>query len=187
MDNIVRTAVVAAVAAAVAAAATAWAVETRAPTDDHDATHDIGLPAEGPPARVPMGDLAGAAAASLPGNLENPLDHDAAAATEGHRLYERMNCAGCHGYEAKGGMGPDLTDAHWRYGGTPVQIYKSIYEGRPEGMPAWGHALPNKSVWQLTSFIESLGGAFPADKYHAAMQGDLGDKDSGKQGGEGIK
>jgi len=181
MDGIARTAVAAAAAAAIAAGGTAWIMSTA--SRGHAASEQgTALPAEGAPARVPIGDLAGAAEASLPASVPNPFEGNAGAVEEGHRLYERMNCAGCHGYTAKGGMGPDLTDNHWRYGGTPVQIYKSIYEGRPKGMPAWGRALPSNSIWQLTSFIESLGGSFPAGQYHAGMQGDLGDQGGGTQG-----
>ncbi len=55
-------------------------------------------------------------------------------------------------------MGPALNDDYWRYGGTPVEIYKSIYEGRPKGMPAWGVALPADRIWVLTSYVISLGG-----------------------------
>jgi len=86
-----------------------------------------------------------------------------------------MNCAGCHGYDAKGGMGPDLTDTEWRYGGTPIDIYKSIYEGRAQGMPAWGNALPTTPIWQLVAYIQSLGGTLPAapdgDAQQAASPG----------------
>ena len=60
-----------------------------------------------------------------------------------------MNCAACHGYDLKGGMGPDLTDTYWRYGGSPADIYKSIFEGRPQGMPAWGRALPPAMIWKV--------------------------------------
>ena len=73
-----------------------------------------------------------------------------------------MKCAGCHGYDAKGGMGPDRTDTEWRYGGTPIDIYTSISEGRPQGMPAWGNTLPPNTIWLLVSYIQSLGGAFTA-------------------------
>jgi len=181
MDGIARTAVVAVAAAVIAGGGTAWVMETTGRSHPPQGG-GAALPPEGAPARVPIGDLAGAAQASLPDNLPNPFEGNAGAAEEGHRLYDRMNCAGCHGYKAKGGMGPDLTDNHWRYGGTPVQIYKSIYEGRPKGMPAWGRALPSNSIWQLTSYIESLGGSFPPAQYHAGMQGDLGDQGAGTQG-----
>lgn len=175
MDALARIVTAAVVAAVVAGAGTAWVMGTRrgggGRTVNIESTTP--LPPEGAAARVPLGDLAGNVETTLPNDLPNPLEHDASALSEGQRLFDKMNCAGCHGYTAKGGMGPDLTDGHWRYGGTPVQIYKSIYEGRPQGMPSWGRALPPRSIWQLTRYIESLGGSFPADQYHAGIQGDL--------------
>ena len=55
-------------------------------------------------------------------------------------------------------MGPDLTDTEWRYGGLPVQIYKTIRDGRPQGMPAWGVALPPDDIWKLVAYVQSFGG-----------------------------
>ena len=178
MDGLARTITTAVVVGVLAAGATGWIVTTR--TAGSQRTVNIesttALPPEGAAAQIPLGDLAGTAETTLPDDMPNPLENDASAVTEGKQLFGKMNCAGCHGYTAKGGMGPDLTDAHWRYGGTPVQIFKSIYEGRPKGMPAWGRALPQRSIWQLTKYIESLGGSFPAGQYHAGEQGDLADK-----------
>lgn len=182
MDALGRTITAAVLAAVVAGGATAWVIGTRSAGQGKtvNIASTTPLPPEGAAARIPLGDLAGSVQTSLPDDMPNPLEHDASAMSEGQRLFDKMNCAGCHGYTGKGGMGPDLTDGHWRYGGTPVQIYKSIYEGRPQGMPAWGRALPQKSIWQLTRYIESLGGSFPAGQYHAALQGDLAG-DVGKQ------
>ncbi|TFI57534.1 c-type cytochrome [Sphingomonas parva] len=178
MNHLARTIVTGAVCAVLGSGVTGWLVHTdgRARGRSLSLASLSALPPEGAPARVPLGDLAGAAKATMPGRLANPLESDPGAVVEGERLYKEMNCAGCHGYAAKGGMGPDLTDAHWRYGGTPVQIYKSIYEGRPKGMPAWGRALPQRSIWQLTRYIETLGGSFPTEAYHAGLQGDLADE-----------
>lgn len=119
---------------------------------------------------LPLGDIAGATpnAASVP----NPYGSNPEAAQQGQALFVRMNCAGCHGYGAKGGMGPNLADTYWRYGGTPVLIFKSIYEGRPQGMPAWNPSLPAEEIWKLVAYIESLGGAYEASQTQAAMQGD---------------
>ncbi len=138
-----------------------------------------GLPAEGQIASVPMGDIAGAAATNLPATMNNPYEGNAQAAQQGKALFIKMNCAGCHGYDAKGGMGPSLVDHYWRYGGVPVDVFKSIYEGRPQGMPAWGHALPAQEIWKIVAYIETLGGTFPAAQYHAALQGDLGNASGG--------
>ncbi len=95
---------------------------------------------------------------------------------EGKRLFSAMNCSGCHGYTGGGGMGPPLNDTYWRYGGAPVQVYKTIFEGRPKGMPAWGMALPPDDIWALTAYVESLGGG---SKPQDAMASRLGDNQQG--------
>jgi cytochrome c oxidase cbb3-type subunit 3 len=123
-------------------------------------------------AAVPLGDLAGAPESKLGAAIPNPYGNNAQAAQQGHELFVRMNCAGCHGYGAVGGMGPNLGDTYWRYGGSPVAIFKSIYEGRPQGMPAWNPALPPQEIWKLVAYIESLGGSYSAAHYAASVQGD---------------
>jgi len=82
---------------------------------------------------------------------------------EGQRLYTQMNCAGCHSPGGGGGIGPALTDDKWIYGAEPEQIYSTIVEGRPDGMPAFGGRIPSQQVWQLVSYIDSLGGQVPQD------------------------
>ncbi|MEO8242930.1 MAG: c-type cytochrome [bacterium] len=116
---------------------------------------------EGVAAVVPLGISAGQAP-TLNIGVANPLADDPNSVQDGKKLFRTMNCASCHGYGATGGMGPNLTDTAWRYGGTPIEVYKSIYEGRPQGMPAWGNALPPQTVWQLVAYIQSLGGTFAA-------------------------
>jgi cytochrome c oxidase cbb3-type subunit III len=123
-------------------------------------------------AAVPLGDIAGAGESSLALSVANPYNGNAQAVQEGRDLFVKMNCAGCHGYDAKGAMGPNLTDRYWRYGGVPVSVFKSIYEGRPQGMPAWSGALPPTEIWKLVSYIESLGGTDPTPEYQASLQGD---------------
>jgi cytochrome c oxidase cbb3-type subunit 3 len=131
------------------------------------------LRSEGKAAQVPLGDLAGAQESKLGLEIDNPKAGDKKAIENGKQLFLTMNCASCHGYDAKGGMGPDLTDTFWKYGGTPVMIYKSIFEGRPEGMPAWQGMLPKDPIWDIVAYIQTLGGAYPADKYEAGLTGDL--------------
>ena len=139
------------------------------------ATDTTGLPPEGVLARVAIGDLAGIGNNTLDAQIANPYANDRAAVEEGHDKFIDMNCASCHGYDLKGGMGPDLTDTYWRYGGSPADIYKSVYEGRPQGMPAWGRALPPQVIWKVVSYIQSKGGSFPAGLADRGRQGDLGD------------
>jgi cytochrome c oxidase cbb3-type subunit 3 len=123
-------------------------------------------------AALPLGDVAGAVQNTVAPTVSSPYESNPQAVAQGHELFVLMNCAGCHGYDAKGGMGPNLTDTYWRYGGTPASIFKSIYEGRPQGMPAWNPALPSDDIWKLVAYIQSLGGTFPASAYQAALQGD---------------
>jgi cytochrome c oxidase cbb3-type subunit 3 len=130
-----------------------------------------GVPMEAVSA-LPLGDESGGAQNNRADALPNPQEGNQQSVEEGRRLFVSMNCAGCHGYGAKGGMGPDLTDTGWRYGGVPAMVFKSIYEGRPEGMPAWNPALPPDQIWKLVSYLQSLGGTFPAGSHQAWVQGD---------------
>lgn len=53
-------------------------------------------------------------------------------------------------------MGPALSDNQWIYGGKPAQIYLSIMQGRPKGMPAWGGTLSSQAIWSLVAYVETL-------------------------------
>jgi cytochrome c oxidase cbb3-type subunit III len=86
----------------------------------------------------------------------NPRGNDRQLAWEGRRLFVRYNCSGCHGGRAGGGMGPSLRDEIWLYGKTPDKIFNSIAEGRAHGMPAWGVRIPDRQVWALVAYIQSL-------------------------------
>jgi cytochrome c oxidase cbb3-type subunit 3 len=132
------------------------------------------LPTEGQLASLPLGALAGAAKVLPAEEVSNPLEGNPQAIAEGKRLFVSMNCAGCHGYDAAGNMGPNLTDKAWRYGGTPSAIYQSIFQGRPQGMPSWGRALPAQDIWKLVSFIGSLGGSYRTGQHQDWLNGDHG-------------
>jgi cytochrome c oxidase cbb3-type subunit 3 len=142
------------------------------------AADTTGLPDEGALARIALGDIAGVGNNTLATTVKNPYSGDMAAIKQGQELFVGMNCAACHGYNLKGGMGPDLTDTYWRYGGSPAAIYKSIFEGRPQGMPAWGRTIPPALIWKVAAYIESKGGTYPARLADRGRQGDLGDEDT---------
>lgn len=82
-----------------------------------------------------------------------------AAIAEGKVIFAQ-NCTPCHGAEGKGdtNIGPNLTDKEWIYGGTPEAIVKTITEGTPKGMPAWGPQLGAAKVAKVAAFVYSLGG-----------------------------
>jgi cytochrome c oxidase cbb3-type subunit III len=90
------------------------------------------------------------------GYLRNPYTANAAAAAEGRQLFVQYNCSGCHGGRAGGGMGPSLRDAAWIYGSSDTQIYDTIFEGRPNGMPTWGTKLSADQIWKIIAYIRTL-------------------------------
>ena len=91
---------------------------------------------------------------------EGPFDDNASGTAEGQRLFGQMNCSGCHA-NGGGGMGPALMDEEWIYGSRPDQIFASIAEGRPNGMPTWKYRLTNQQIWQLVAYVRSLSGLTP--------------------------
>lgn len=93
---------------------------------------------------------------------QSPYENNAHAQSEGKRLYSAFNCIGCHAYGG-GGMGPALMDDKWIYGFQPEQIYSTIIEGRPNGMPAFGGRIPNQQVWQIVAYVQSMSGQVPQD------------------------
>ncbi len=90
-----------------------------------------------------------------------PLDTDnernAYALSQGKTLFRWFNCAGCHS-AGGGGMGPALMDENWRYGSSPDDIYKTIMDGRPNGMPAFRGRIAEDQVWQLVAYVRSMSG-----------------------------
>jgi cytochrome c oxidase cbb3-type subunit 3 len=45
------------------------------------------------------------------------------------------------------------------YGREPANIYLSIRQGRPYGMPAWGELLSPDGIWDLVAYITSISSA----------------------------
>lgn len=87
----------------------------------------------------------------------NPLANGPKGVQEGRRLFMWYNCYACHGPHGGGAIGPSLRDRTWRYGGSDAQIFASIAQGRPNGMPTWGNKIPEIQIWQLVAYIKSLG------------------------------
>jgi cytochrome c oxidase cbb3-type subunit 3 len=118
----------------------------------------VALPADSTLSRIPLGAPPGTPL-DLATDIPNPDEGDAVAVGQGKTLFGAMNCVYCHGSGGSGLIGPPLNGPGWRYGGTPAQIFNSIHDGRPQGMPAWGASLPPDQIWKLVAYIESLGGA----------------------------
>lgn len=89
-------------------------------------------------------------------SIKNPYASDKNMLVAGKKLFHTMNCVGCHAPEGGGGMGPPLSDNVWIYGGSAANIYLTILQGRPKGMPSWGGALPPQAIWSLVTYVQSL-------------------------------
>jgi cytochrome c oxidase cbb3-type subunit 3 len=92
----------------------------------------------------------------------SPFQHNAYGTAEGKRLFDAYNCSGCHAHGG-GGMGPALMDDEWIYGSNPANIFATIVEGRPNGMPSFRNKIPDQQVWQLVAYIQSMSGQEPID------------------------
>src|SRR3954470_22126257 len=93
----------------------------------------------------------------MPPPMASKYEGSAYAVGEGKRLFAAYNCSGCHQHGG-GGIGPALMDAEWIYGSRPEQIYSTIVQGRPNGMPSFGGKIPDYQVWELAAYVRSMSG-----------------------------
>jgi cytochrome c oxidase cbb3-type subunit 2 len=104
-----------------------------------------------------------------PPETENPLAGDPAAILAGKGIYEN-NCAGCHGDNGEGDIGPSLVDNKFLYVEGDLaddDYYELINNGSEEGkveegrtmkggMPPFMGDLSKKEIWSVIAFIRSL-------------------------------
>lgn len=83
------------------------------------------------------------------------LSQNQAAMKDARKIFQE-NCSGCHGLNGQGIIGPNLADEEWIYGGSGMDVFRSIMEGRNNQMPAWGPVLGEKKVSQLTAYVLNL-------------------------------
>jgi cytochrome c oxidase cbb3-type subunit III len=82
--------------------------------------------------------------------------------SEGQRLFQQYNCVGCHA-NGGGGIGPPLMDNNWIYGSEPGNIFATIMQGRPNGMPSFRNRIPEYQGWEIVAYVRSLSGLLPKD------------------------
>ncbi|OGR33389.1 MAG: hypothetical protein A2091_04500 [Desulfuromonadales bacterium GWD2_61_12] len=66
------------------------------------------------------------------------------------------NCAGCHGEDAKGGYGSDLTKDKFVFGKNAAAVRESIAAGRNQKMPAFAGKLSDAEIDTLVKLILEL-------------------------------
>ena len=86
--------------------------------------------------------------------LKNPFAGDVTAAAEGKQLFLKTGCYACHGHEAEGAVGPDLTDDEWIYKPTDAMIFNTIAKGRQGTVMApFGDQLTPEDIWKIVEFL----------------------------------
>ena len=88
---------------------------------------------------------------------------DEADLAAGSRIFA-SNCVACHAADGGGGIGPNLTDKYWLFGGGIKHVFHTISEGSPNNqtMAAWKNALKPSEIQQVASYVLSLQGTTPA-------------------------
>ncbi len=82
----------------------------------------------------------------------------AAPLAEGAALFSRM-CVPCHGTAGNGRgsrNGPSLQRPELTHGSSREAIMQSIRDGRPGGMPSFGHVLTTDQLEALVRYVQSL-------------------------------
>ncbi len=88
--------------------------------------------------------------------LGKPYLTNAYQLSQGKRLYDAVNCRGCHA-DGGGASGPAFLDGPWTYGPGAVSIFLSIRDGRPAGMPPFGERMTTEQMWQLAGYVQTIG------------------------------
>ena len=87
----------------------------------------------------------------------DPYRDNAFAISEGKRLFTAYNCTGCHA-NGGGAIGPALMDEEWIYGYEAPDVFSTIANGRPNGMPPFKGKVTDDQIWQLTAYVMSMSG-----------------------------
>src|SRR6185369_1711950 len=87
-------------------------------------------------------------------------EESAYAVSQGKTLYNQYNCVGCHAHGG-GGIGPPLMDNNWIYGGEAGNVFTTIMQGRPNGMPSFRNRIPEYQAWEIAAYVRSMAGLLP--------------------------
>lgn len=86
---------------------------------------------------------------------------DSTSLKEGAEHFQKF-CISCHGPQAGGLVGPNLTDEYWIHGGGIRNVYTTIKKGvSSKGMISWELVFSQKQIQNLGSYILTLQGTNP--------------------------
>jgi alcohol dehydrogenase (cytochrome c) len=67
-----------------------------------------------------------------------------------------LNCAQCHGAEAKGGLGPALVGRSLAHGDSDWAVYRTVTRGLP-GTVMVGGLIGRRDIWRVIGYLRELG------------------------------
>jgi cytochrome c oxidase cbb3-type subunit 3 len=87
---------------------------------------------------------------------KNPLHGNQDAVRDGGTKF-RSRCAGCHGPDARGYIGPDITGL-WAAGDSDERLFGIVRRGVPgtEMTPADPLRVPDREIWQILAYLATL-------------------------------
>jgi len=93
----------------------------------------------------------------------NPFEGDAEAVLAGMGGF-RQRCADCHGTDARGVRGPDITQV-WASGRTDRGLFETIRRGvRSTEMPAFtAPRTSDREIWQMLAYLRTLATPAPTE------------------------
>lgn len=100
--------------------------------------------------------MAGVRAQDADQARSNPLQDNPAAIKQGQNIY-RGRCAVCHGIDAKGYRGSDLTTGDWVHGGSDSQIFKTIRSGVAGTEMPGNVNMSEEEIWMVVAYLRTLG------------------------------
>lgn len=101
--------------------------------------------------------------------LKNPFEGNGRAIQQGQALF-RARCANCHGVDARGVLGPDLTTGQFRSGGTDEQLFRVIRRGIPGTEMTGGGA--DDEAWMVLTYLRTLTTPAPSEARGNAQNGE---------------
>jgi putative heme-binding domain-containing protein len=99
----------------------------------------------------------------------NPRDADPAAIQAGGALF-RERCADCHGADAKGVRGPDLTRL-WTTEGSDQRVFQTIRSGVPGSIMPSSPA-PDDELWAIVAYLHNISTAKPEESSGSVANGE---------------
>ena len=96
--------------------------------------------------------------------VKNPVEATPESIASGGQVYQRY-CRSCHGINATGGSGsdisppaPDLTGTTWKRGSSDGEIFFVIKNGVPPelNMEPWGDRITDTNIWNVVNYLRSL-------------------------------